>query len=45
MSKRIRVNVSLPSDVLDRIDEHAQAEGLSRSGFLVHAARKILDAA
>ncbi len=35
----VRVNVTLPADVLDQIDRHAESEGLTRSGFLARAAK------
>lgn len=35
----VRINISLASHVLDRIDRVAKAEGLTRSGFLATAAR------
>ena len=40
-----RVNVTLPEDVLAQIDRYAREHGLSRSGFLVQAAKKIIEAA
>jgi predicted RNase H-like HicB family nuclease len=42
--KTVRVNVTLPSDVLEQIDQRAQAEGFTRSGFLAQAARKAMAA-
>ena len=38
--RAVRVNITLPADVLRHIDAHAAANGLTRSGFLAHAARK-----
>ncbi|KGE01215.1 type II toxin-antitoxin system HicB family antitoxin [Rhizobium sp. YS-1r] len=38
-AKAVRINVTLPEDVLQRIDTFAEASGLSRSGFLARAAR------
>lgn len=35
----VRINFTLPSDVLEEIDRYAEAEGLSRSGFLARAAK------
>jgi predicted RNase H-like HicB family nuclease len=43
-AKAVRINVTLPEDVLRAIDRHAEANGLSRSGFLALAARKALAA-
>jgi len=37
--KAVRVNVTLPEDVLAEIDDYAESQGLSRSGFLTHAAK------
>ena len=42
-SKAIRVNITLPEDVLIRIDAFARDQGLTRSGFLASAARKVLE--
>lgn len=39
-SKAVRINITLPSDVLDEIDRYAEAQGLSRSGFLARAAKR-----
>jgi predicted RNase H-like HicB family nuclease len=41
--KAVRVNVTLPEDVLAQIDRHAQLHGLSRSGFLTQAARRAME--
>jgi predicted RNase H-like HicB family nuclease len=38
-AKAVRVNITLPEDVLQTIDAFAEANGLSRSGFLARAAR------
>ena len=40
--KVVRVNVTLPSDVLEQIDKYAEAHGFTRSGFLVQAAKKAM---
>lgn len=40
--KAVRVNVTIPSDVLEAIDRRAEQEGFTRSGFLTQAARKSL---
>ncbi|HEX7790375.1 MAG TPA: type II toxin-antitoxin system HicB family antitoxin [Afipia sp.] len=40
--KSVRVNVTLPSDVLDQIDQYAEREGFTRSGFLAQAAKKAM---
>jgi predicted RNase H-like HicB family nuclease len=43
--KCVRVNVTLPEDVLAQIDKYAEAHGLSRSGFLTQAAKRVVEAA
>ena len=42
VAKAIRVNVTIPEDVLGEIDRHAEREGMTRSGFLVKAAKDAL---
>lgn len=37
--KSVRINITLPEDVLHTIDSFAEANGMSRSGFLARAAR------
>ncbi|NTF08726.1 type II toxin-antitoxin system HicB family antitoxin [Agrobacterium rubi] len=37
--KAIRLNITLPEDVLKEIDTYAQVHGLTRSGFLARAAK------
>lgn len=37
--KAVRVNITLPEDLLKEIDGYAEAQGLTRSGFLARAAR------
>lgn len=37
--KAIRLNITLADDLVERIDQHAAAHGLTRSGFLARAAR------
>ncbi|TCU17068.1 type II toxin-antitoxin system HicB family antitoxin [Rhizobium sullae] len=41
--KAIRINITLPEDVLERVDAFALAQGLSRSGFLARAAKHEID--
>ena len=43
--KTVRVNISVPSEVLDLIDKHAEANGFTRSGFIVSAARRVMGGA
>jgi len=40
--KSIRVNVTLPEDVLAQIDQYAEAHGFTRSGLLAQAAKKLI---
>jgi predicted RNase H-like HicB family nuclease len=42
-SKTVRVNITLPETTLKQIDAVAKKRGMSRSSFLVHAARKAID--
>ena len=41
-SASVRVNVTLPDDLIAQIDQHVHAHGLTRSGFLARAARSEL---
>ncbi|WP_214475221.1 type II toxin-antitoxin system HicB family antitoxin [Mesorhizobium sp. dw_380] len=41
--KTVRINVTLPDDVLQRIDAFAEAHGYTRSGFLAKAAEKVME--
>lgn len=41
-AKVVRVNVTIPEDVLSEIDRYAERHGYSRSGFLTAAARKAM---
>lgn len=38
--KTVRVNITLPESVLEAIDRAADRQGMTRSGFLVRAAKK-----
>ena len=40
--RAVRVNITLPEDVLRDIDAYAESNGFTRSGFLANAARKAL---
>src|SRR5260370_10224808 len=42
--KSVRVNVTLPADVLGEIDRYAEREGFTRSGFLAQAAKNAMAA-
>ncbi|MER8817157.1 type II toxin-antitoxin system HicB family antitoxin [Mesorhizobium sp. M0965] len=41
-AKVVRVNVTIPEDILDQIDRYAERHGYSRSGFLTAAAKKVM---
>ena len=41
--RSVRVNVTLPEDVLAEIDRYAENHGLSRSGFLAQAAKRAME--
>jgi len=41
-SKAVRVNVTLPADMLEQIDRYAEAHGFTRSGLLAQAAKKLI---
>jgi predicted RNase H-like HicB family nuclease len=40
-----RVNITIPEDVLVAIDRYAEEHGFNRSGFLVRAAKKMMETA
>jgi hypothetical protein len=40
--RTVRVNITLPADVLNEIDRWAEREGFTRSGFLAKAAKKAM---
>lgn len=42
-AKTVRVNVTLPKDVLAEIDRYAAGHGFTRSGFLVQAAKRAIE--
>ena len=37
--RSVRVNITLPEDILAEIDNYAESRGLSRSGFMTQAAK------
>jgi predicted RNase H-like HicB family nuclease len=41
--KTVRVNITLPADVLAQIDRFAESHGYTRSGFLAQAAKRIIE--
>lgn len=44
-ARSLRVNITMPEDVLSRIDKRAEALGTTRSGFLLRAAQRELESA
>jgi predicted RNase H-like HicB family nuclease len=42
-ARAVRVNVTIPADVLEHADRFAEAHGFTRSGFLTQAAKRWLD--
>jgi predicted RNase H-like HicB family nuclease len=42
LGKAEKINITVPQVVLTRIDDYAKRHGLSRSGFLVDAARQVM---
>ena len=42
-AKSLRVNITMPEDVLRQIDRRAEAQGTTRSGFLLRAAQRELE--
>ena len=43
-AKPVRLNISLPAHLVQRIDRAAEAEHMSRSGFLARAAQRAMAA-
>ena len=43
-AKAVRINITVPEDALRDIDRFAEAHGQTRSGFLVAAARRAMEA-
>ena len=41
--RAVRVNITLPEDVLAAIDGYAERHGLTRSGFLAKAAKRAIE--
>jgi predicted RNase H-like HicB family nuclease/uncharacterized protein (DUF1778 family) len=42
-TKAVRINMTMPENELDEIDRFAAENGYTRSGFLLHAAKKAID--
>ena len=40
VKRSVRLNITLPEDVLREIDAYAEAHGLTRSGFIAQAAKR-----
>jgi len=43
LPKVVRVNITMPADVLEQIDRYADRHGYNRSGFFVQAAKKVME--
>ncbi|MET3907099.1 putative RNase H-like HicB family nuclease [Bradyrhizobium sp. S3.3.6] len=41
-TKSVRVSITISADLLDEIDQYAKSKGLTRSGFLMHAAKRAI---
>jgi|SRR5271155_2208373 len=41
--KAVRVNVTLPAGILEKIDRFAESHGYTRSGFLTQAAKRVIE--
>ncbi len=41
-TKSVRLNISLPADLVGRIDRYAAEHRMTRSGFLAHAAQQAM---
>lgn len=39
-ARTVRINITVPEDVLQEIDAYAEQQGMNRSGFLVRAAKR-----
>lgn len=44
-AKAVRINITVPEDALREIDAYAEGHGYTRSGFLVQAAKREMEAA
>ena len=44
-AKAVRINITIPEDTLRKIDTVAKRKGMSRSSFLVHAAKSAMKSA
>lgn len=41
----VRINITIPADLLDAIDQFTKSKGLTRSAFLTQAAKKAMESA
>jgi len=44
VARSVRINITLPEDVLAEVDRYAESRGLTRSGFLAKAAKMAIAA-
>jgi predicted RNase H-like HicB family nuclease len=42
-AKVVRINITLPEDILEKIDQFAEIHGFTRSGFLAQAAKQAME--
>jgi len=42
-AKTVRVNITLPEDLLQAIDRYAEGHGFSRSGFIAKATKRVME--
>jgi len=42
-AKTVRVNITLPEDLLQAIDRYAEGRGFSRSGFIAKATKRVME--
>jgi predicted RNase H-like HicB family nuclease len=42
-AKTVRVNITMPEDVLEQVDRYAESHGYNRSGFLTQAAKRMME--
>jgi predicted RNase H-like HicB family nuclease len=42
-TRTVRINITLPEDVLERIDRYAKSHGYNRSGLLILAVKRFME--
>ncbi|MBQ0819509.1 MULTISPECIES: type II toxin-antitoxin system HicB family antitoxin [Microvirga] len=42
-AKTVRVNITMPEDVLEQVDRYAESHGYNRSGLLTQAAKRMME--